>query len=61
MKLQAFSQFLKKATPWTLEIITNCSNLAKVMEYILNHELMKYLDDNSSKPSIRFQEKSLHR
>ena len=24
-----------------------CSNLAKVMESILNHKLMKYLEDNS--------------
>ena len=40
----------KKGNPTDPEIyrpIAICSNLAKVIESILNHKLMKYLEDNS--------------
>ena len=43
--------------------IASCSNLAKVMESILNHKLMKYLEENSltNDRQYGFSKKLLHR
>ena len=41
------SQKRRPSDPGNYRPIAICSNLAKVMESILNHKLMKYLEDNS--------------
>ena len=46
-KRLASSQKGDPSDPGNYRPIAICSNLAKVMESILNHKLMKYLEDNS--------------